>query len=79
MAPKTSAKPKRALTPVPEPEDKNSPPDLTTILADLRTTDPQTQQQALASLFAIREYPGAKVELYSVLFWCVALLALSPV
>lgn len=78
MAPKNAPKPKKAPTAVPEPEDKNSPPDLRTLLAELRTTDLQTQQQALASLFAIREYPGAKVEMYSILVWHSLKLTLYP-
>ena len=61
MAPKTAAKPKKAPAPIPEPEDKNSPPDLAGVLVDFRAVDPETQQQALTRLFAIREYPGAKV------------------
>lgn len=61
MAPKAAAKPKKAPIPIPEPEDKTTPPDLEAVAADFRATDPETQQQALTRLFAIREYPGAKV------------------
>lgn len=61
MAPKAAAKPKKAPSPIPEPEDRAIAPDLTTVAADLQATDPETQQQALTRLFAIKEYPGAKV------------------
>lgn len=61
MAPKAAAKPKKAPALLPEPEDKNVPPDLSAVAADLHATDLETQQQALTRLFAIREYPGAKV------------------
>ena len=61
MAPKAAAKPKKAPIPIPEPEDNTTPPDLEAVAADIRATDPETQQQALTRLFAIREYPGAKV------------------
>ena len=61
MAPKAAAKPKKAPVPIPEPEDKTTPPDLTAVASDFRATDPETQQQALTRLFAIKEYPGAKV------------------
>ena len=61
MAPKAAAKPKKAPSPIPEPEDRATAPDLTTVAADFQATDPETQQQALTRLFAIKEYPGAKV------------------
>lgn len=61
MAPKAAAKPKKAPIPIPEPEDRNTPPDLSAIAAELCAPDTETQQQALTRLFAIKEYPGAKV------------------
>ena len=61
MAPKAAVKAKKAPVPIPEPEDKTIPPDLTAVVADFHTTDLETQQQALTRLFAIKEYPGAKV------------------
>ncbi len=61
MAPKAAPKAKKPAAPIPEPDDKNTAPDLTPVLADLRGSDVEAQQQALTRLFAIREYPGAKV------------------
>lgn len=61
MAPKAAPKPKKPAAPIPEPEDKNTPPDLGSVLIDLRSNDLEAQQQALTRLFAIREYPGSKV------------------
>lgn len=70
MAPRAAAKPKKAPLPLPEPEDKNTAPDLTAVAADFHASDLETQQQALTRLLAIKEYPGAKV-------LCAALANLS--
>ncbi|KAL3154190.1 hypothetical protein ABBQ32_013704 [Trebouxia sp. C0010 RCD-2024] len=65
MAPKAAAKAKKAPALLPEPEDKNTPPDLSAVAADFHGTDLEAQQQALTRLFAIREYPGAKIAVAS--------------
>ena len=65
MAPKVVAKAKKPPPPILEPEDKNSAPDLAALMPDLRGSDAEAQQQALARLFALREYPGAKVAVQS--------------
>ena len=61
MAPKPAPKVRKPAAPIPEPEDKNSLPDLSSILVELHSSDVEAQQQALTRLFAIREYAGAKV------------------
>lgn len=61
MAPKVASKAKKPATPIPEPEDKSIAPDLSSVVAELRSSDVEAQQQALTRLFAIREYVGAKV------------------
>ena len=61
MAPKVASKTKKLAIPIPEPEDKNTAPDLSSVVAELRSSDIEAQQQALTRLFAVREYAGAKV------------------
>lgn len=61
MAPKVASKAKKPAVPIPEPEDKNTAPDLGSVVADLRSSDTEAQQQALTRLSAVREYAGAKV------------------
>ncbi|KAL0031702.1 hypothetical protein WJX79_002013 [Trebouxia sp. C0005] len=65
MAPKVASKAKKPATPIPEPEDKSIAPDLSSVVAELRSSDVEAQQQALTRLFAIREYVGAKVAVSS--------------
>ena len=62
MAPKAASKPKKPLVPIPEPEDKSTAPDLSSILADLRGNDKEAQLLAAARLHSIREYPGSQVQ-----------------
>lgn len=61
MAPKPAPKARKPAAPIPEPEDKTSLPDLSSVLVELHSSDVEAQQQALSRLFAIREYAGAKV------------------
>ena len=66
MAPKAVAKAvKKPVVPIDEPADKGVAPNLAPVLAELHSSDVETQQQGLSRLFGLREYPGAKVSVCS--------------